>query len=453
MKLSKSIPEYHERMMAEMDKDTIDAINLAADKDYVTRTLPGSIVIFLLLIIAGSISDVLIDSPKFYYSITVLSFFSIILHLLLLKTFSHQTPETIKRWEFYFSIVVFITAISWGLFSGWSLIQYGISNITLVYLLFSVGIGSGAAASNFIWKRVAQSYLTIVLVPPVIILMMFEGGNIAWALSASFVIYFLFLYFQVLRANNEYWKALINTKRLVIQARELEKAGQAKSEFLSVMSHELRTPLTSIKGTLGLLSSKELELSPEEVKKMLRVAYENTNHLTFLVNDILDFEKLESGNMFFDKEIIHLSELIEHAVIVNQGYADKYEVSFLYNENNCTNIKVNVDRNRLLQVISNLLSNAIKYSPKGGMVEIQLSCSESKARVTVIDNGKGVPKNFYHSIFTHFSQADSADSREKGGAGLGLAISKEIIEHHNGIIDFDSEQENGARFYFELETV
>ena len=453
MKITESIPENHERMMMEMDKETINSINIEANKDYVLRTLPGSIVIFLLLIIAGSISNILVDSPLFYYIIIFFSFASILLHLFLLKTLSHQSPETIKRWEIYFSMVAFSTAIYWGLFNSWSLIQYGISDITLVYLLFSVGIGSGAAASNFIWKRVAQAYLTIVLVPPIVILMIFEEGNIAWALSTSFAIYFLFLYLQVHRANNEYWKALINTKQLAIQAGELEKAGRAKSEFLSVISHELRTPLTSIKGALGFLTSDELELPHEEEKKILQIAYENTNHLTFLVNDILDFEKLDSGNMVFDKDIIQLSKLIDHAVTVNQGYADKYEVGFLFNENDCGDIKVNVDRNRLLQVISNLLSNAIKYSPKGDIVEIQLSCSESKVRATVIDNGTGVPKNFHLSIFTHFSQADCADTREKGGTGLGLAISKEIIEYHNGIIDFDSEEEKGARFYFELDAV
>ena len=455
MALIKLIPDCREQMMTEMDmdKDMIHSVNLEADKDYVSRTLTGSIVIFLLLIIAGSISNISVDSPLLFYTIVFCSFISIVLHFFLLKTISCQTSKTIKRWEIYFSMVALSTAIYWGVFSSWNLIQYGISDVTLVYLLFSVGIGSGAAASNFIWKKVAQLYLAIILLPPIVILMAVEEGNIVWALSASFVIYFLFLYIQVVRANNEYWKALINTKQLLIQAEELEKASRAKSEFLSVMSHELRTPLTSIKGALGLLSSDELDLSPEEVKKMLNVAYENTNHLTFLVNDILDFEKLESGKTYLNKEIVQLPELIRHAIQVNQGYAEKYKVGFLFNDNNCGNIKVNADRNRLLQVISNLLSNAIKYSPQGDIVEVQLSCIGEKVRVTVIDNGKGVPINFYQNIFNRFSQADSADTREKGGTGLGLAISKEIIEQHNGYIGFDSEEGKGTRFYFELATL
>ena len=453
MKLLKSNSKFNQKMIAEMDEDAVDSINIEADKDYVKRTLPGSVVIFLLLIIAGLISNVLDDSPFFYLTIIFVSICNIVAHIILLKILHSKSHGSIERWEAAFSTVALSTALTWGLFSGWSLIQYGISDITLVYLLFSVGIGSGAAASNFIWKSVAQTYLTIVLLPPVVILMIFESGSLAWALSSSFMIYFLFLYLQVVRANNEYWRALINTRLLSIQAQELRKAQQMKSEFLSVMSHELRTPLTSIRGALGILASDELKLPQEEVDKMINIAHENSNHLSFLVNDILDFEKLESGNMLFDKEYVQLSALIRYSVAATQSYADEYEVGFMIADNCCADLTVYVDQHRLQQVMSNLLSNAVKYSQKGGVVEIQSSVSGSRVRVSVIDHGKGVPKGFYDAIFTHFSQADITDSREKRGTGLGLAIAKEIIERHDGCIGFDSEEGKGSRFYFELEIV
>lgn len=284
--------------------------------------------------------------------------------------------------------------------------------------------------------------------------------SLLWKAILLFLIIVIIMYLHSRRLQLEISRRQIIEERLLNSNKQLEHArkladiaNKAKSEFLAMMSHELRTPLTSIKGALGILSSDEIKQSSEESKKMLKIAYNNSNHLAFLVDDILDFEKLQSGNMVLEKEAIQLCKLIEHAVTVNQSYADKYKVGLLVKKNNCSEIQVNADHHRLLQVLSNFISNAIKFSPSGEMVEVELSCSENNVRVTVADKGKGVPKEFYKSIFNHFSQADSSDSREKGGSGLGLAISKEIIEQHNGKIGFDSEEGKGSKFYFELEIV
>lgn len=230
-----------------------------------------------------------------------------------------------------------------------------------------------------------------------------------------------------------------------------DKANKSKSEFLSVVSHELRTPLTSIKGAIGLLTGGEVIKTPEQAHKMLNIADANCDRLIILINDILDIEKLLANKMSFYKDDLAVGVLIRQAAKENQGYANQYKVHIDIEMKDCASIVIHADKNRLIQVLSNFLSNAIKYSPEEGHVCITAQCEYNKVRISVIDQGKGVPADFQGSMFMHFSQADSSDAREKGGTGLGLAISKEIVEHHGGTIGFISPPGEGATFYFELE--
>ena len=174
------------------------------------------------------------------------------------------------------------------------------------------------------------------------------------------------------------------------------------------------------------------------------------SRLTLLINDILDTEKLLAGKLTFNNDTVVMGDLIQKATTANQGYADQYGVSFTVENHGCDNDAVIADENRLMQVFSNLLSNAVKYSPKGGNVRIMMDCTANKVRVSVIDQGKGIPPEFRGRIFTRFSQADSSDTREKGGTGLGLSIAKDIIERLGGNIGFTSSPGEGATFYFEL---
>lgn len=255
-----------------------------------------------------------------------------------------------------------------------------------------------------------------------------------------------------IRKNIE--KELLKLNQKIEQAmNEANRANNAKSEFLSIMSHELRTPLTSIKGALGLVMNDVSGNIPKDAKKMLNVAFENSERLNMLVNDILDYEKLQSGNMLFQDEEVVIDELLSKAVILNKGFADQYNVQLELGESNCGHRTLMVDMNRVLQVFSNLISNAIKYSPRGESVVIDSVCSGNKLRISISDKGSGVPEEFRDQIFSHFSQADSSDTREKGGTGLGLAISKEIIEHYNGNIGYESVTGHTTQFYFELDLV
>ncbi|MBL4721610.1 MAG: PAS-domain containing protein, partial [Alphaproteobacteria bacterium] len=242
------------------------------------------------------------------------------------------------------------------------------------------------------------------------------------------------------------------TVTVSVDITDRKEVERLKSEFVATISHELRTPLTSIKGALGLVLAGALGEVPEKSMNMVNVAYRNTDRLIGLVNDILDMEKLESGEMTFNFRTLDISRLVGDAVESNSGFAETQRVSFVLGEIE-ENVNVRGDGDRLTQVVSNFLSNAAKFSPDGSVVEIAVTRRGGVVTVSVADSGPGVPASFESRLFERFSQADGSDSRPKGGSGLGLNISKAIIEKHDGSIGYKNRSSAGARFYFSLTTI
>ncbi|MFL6656899.1 MAG: PAS domain S-box protein [Massilia sp.] len=230
---------------------------------------------------------------------------------------------------------------------------------------------------------------------------------------------------------------------------ERKKMERMKNEFISTLSHELRTPLTSIRGSLGLLAGGAAGDIPTGARTLLDIATKNCDRLVRLINDILDVEKIESGTMRFEAEIQPLLPLVEQAVAATHAYASQFQVSFDL-RSDVGDILVAADADRLAQVIVNLLSNASKFAPAGDVVEVRLQRKAGCARLSVIDHGVGIPQDFRDRIFQKFAQADATDSRQKGGTGLGLNISRSIIEKHNGTLDFISEPGVRTEFFFDL---
>ena len=230
---------------------------------------------------------------------------------------------------------------------------------------------------------------------------------------------------------------------------ERKRAEQIKSEFLSTVSHELRTPLTSIAGALSLLEGGALGSFPEDVRQMLSIAYRNSQHLTYLINDLLDMEQLVAGKLTVTLTTQPLMPVIETSVRENQSFADQFGVQQVIVERE-DNVRVDVDAERLHQVMTNLLSNAAKFSPASGTVRVRVRRQGDWVRVAVQDDGQGVPEEFRDHIFQKFSQADNSDTRRKRGTGLGLAISRELVERMQGRIGFESVVGHGATFYFDL---
>jgi PAS domain S-box-containing protein len=230
---------------------------------------------------------------------------------------------------------------------------------------------------------------------------------------------------------------------------ERKKIENMKNEFVSTVSHELRTPLTSIRGSLGLLVGGAVGEMPAPAKALLNMANKNCERLVRLINDILDVEKIESGSMRFEPVVQPLLPLLEQAVNATQAFAAQHDVEFDLQYQG-GDISAAVDADRLAQVTVNLLSNAAKFAPAGDVVEVRLSRAGRYARVSVVDRGPGIPDAFHDRIFQKFAQADASDTRHLGGTGLGLNISKAIIEKHHGRLDFISEPGVRTEFYYEL---
>ena len=224
---------------------------------------------------------------------------------------------------------------------------------------------------------------------------------------------------------------------------------RGRSEFISTVSHELRTPLTSIFGALGLVSGGAAGPVPQRLRPMLDMAYNNSNRLVRLINDVLDIEKFEAGKMEFDMRPIEAIALVEEGLEANKGFADEQGVDFILKEA-LPGTRVLGDYDRLMQVMANLLSNAVKYSPQGDTVEIAVTCCERFLRVEIHDNGPGIPAQYRESVFEKFSQVDATDSRNASGTGLGLSICKAIVAKHGGDIGVDEGTRNGTTLYFTL---
>ena len=244
-----------------------------------------------------------------------------------------------------------------------------------------------------------------------------------------------------LRSNNQ--RLFSSVVRDISERKQIEIL---KDEFISTVNHEIRTPLTAIQGSLGLLRHKLADQLDEKGEKLLNMSYENCENLAFLINDILDIEKMAAGKMEYQIEDADLCALVAHTVERQDAYAEKYGVKFVVRMD-VEAVHVQIDQSRFNQALVNLLSNAAKFSPEGGSVEVTVSMrNEDEVAVSVKDYGPGIPESFHEKIFEKFAQVDSSATRAKGGTGLGLAITKTIIEELNGSIEFKTEVGKGTTF-------
>jgi PAS domain S-box-containing protein len=230
---------------------------------------------------------------------------------------------------------------------------------------------------------------------------------------------------------------------------ERKRQEQLKDEFVATVSHELRTPLTSIAGTIGMLTSEAVGVLPEPARRLIDIAHRNCQRLARIVNDILDMEKIEAGEMRFDVRPIELRALIEQTIESLQGFARHHGASVRLDDA-APRVEALADPDRLGQVMANLLSNALKFSPPGGEVVVSVGSDRDAARISVRDHGPGIPDDYKHRIFEKFVQVDATDARKKGGTGLGLSIARQIVVNLGGRIDIEDAPDGGTTFHVTL---
>jgi PAS domain S-box-containing protein len=220
-----------------------------------------------------------------------------------------------------------------------------------------------------------------------------------------------------------------------------------KDDFISTVSHELRTPLTSIHGTLKLVEGGVAGKLPERVQKLIKVAVNNSDRLSLLLNDLLDIQRLDAGRVEYEMSENNACEVVEEAVEASQGYATNYHVRLQLL--NCLDALIWTDRTRLIQVLFNLISNAIKFTPEGDSVEVNMSSLENKVRIAISDHGGGIPEMFRPYLFDRFSPQQGGH-RQHRGTGLGLSIAKQIIESMGGAIAYETHMGEGTTFFVDI---
>jgi signal transduction histidine kinase len=230
-------------------------------------------------------------------------------------------------------------------------------------------------------------------------------------------------------------------------AHSLDEAARLKQEFVAMITHDLRTPLTSVRGSLSLLSNNAYGSVSDGAVKEIRSAESNVTRVISLINELLDVEKMEAGKMEMEFDMVPVAYVLENSLEAIRGFAEPMGVRL---EIPSSDIHIYADGDRLTQVMVNLLSNAVKFSPRGSVVTVSVDKEPAYVEFRVTDQGPGIPRAYRSNLFERFKQVASTRVPGQRGTGLGLNISKLIIEQHGGTIGFDSEEGRGSTFWFRI---
>jgi signal transduction histidine kinase len=231
---------------------------------------------------------------------------------------------------------------------------------------------------------------------------------------------------------------------------QIAEVSRLKSEFLANMSHELRTPLNAILGFSELLRDDLAgKITEKQRKDCLDNIYNSGRHLLSLINDVLDLTKVEAGRMDLVYEEFGVDSAVREVLNVVRSLAMKKDIEIASAVEPLDALLI-ADKNKFKQVLYNLLSNAIKFTPPTGKVDLRALIQGQSLRITVKDSGIGIPKDVQHKIFGAFYQVQSASNREYPGTGLGLALTKKLVELHGGSIEFESAPDQGTTFTIEF---
>jgi len=223
----------------------------------------------------------------------------------------------------------------------------------------------------------------------------------------------------------------------------LQLAQKRKQEFVSMISHDMRTPLANVQASLEFVLEHPTEHLPEGTRLWLDRAYGNVDTVLRLINELLEIERIEEGELKLELSEVQVTDLIRKSADVVRATAQQNSIAII---EPAFQGYVRCDEDRMIRVLVNLLGNAIKFSPKDSKITIACSHRTDWFELSVQDEGRGIPPEFIAKVFERFKQVSAEDARKLGGSGLGLAISKAIVEAHGGIIDVSSEPGKGSKF-------
>lgn len=239
---------------------------------------------------------------------------------------------------------------------------------------------------------------------------------------------------------------------LAADLRERLRIEEQKDEFVTMVHHEVRAPLTAVRGAIGLLSGGVAGELGDSARELVDIALRNSERMERLVGDILASRKLDSGRMDFQLQEMAPGLLAEQAIEATSAYAKQFDVGFVL-EGGVGGARIRVDPDRFIQVLTNVLSNAVRYSPAGEVVKVVMSRAGDLVRIAVTDRGPGIADDFKDRVFEKFARADDGSWRHRSGTGLGMSISKGIMEELGGAIYFETSPGSGTTFYVDLPAI
>jgi signal transduction histidine kinase len=362
------------------------------------------------------------------------------------------------KWEKTTLLFIISTSLSgFGLGISAVLAEY-YSTVQEQLFIFALLIGfSGGAVATL--SPILQGYIAHVfgiMLPQIIALFfsrgdsnLFDSEDLERLIGILGILYMIVIIRAGMILHNTFLDSITLKNQLTAAKNLAEAANKAKSKFISSISHELRTPLHAIMGYSQLLEIDET-LTPEKKEYSTQIMQAG-NHLLALIDQILEFSKIEAGKLKLNIVDINLFELLQECERLMQNMATKRNV-LLTLELPEKNVHFAGDPLRLKQVLLNLISNAIKYNKPGGTVDVSvIPLSKKRIRISVKDSGYGIPPDIQHEVFVSFNRL-GRESGDQEGTGIGLVISQELITSMGGKINFESTPEVGSHFWIDLNT-
>jgi signal transduction histidine kinase len=226
---------------------------------------------------------------------------------------------------------------------------------------------------------------------------------------------------------------------------QLSKANAAKDRFLGMCAHDLRNPLSSIRGLAELMNENAVGVLTDEQREIVHTIHGASQSMLQLVNELLDVATIEAGHLKLAKEPTRIADVVERAVHLSNIEAAKKNTR-IEMVNTTANPMIDIDRNKIRQVVDNLISNAVKYSPRGSVITVQVNEDESGAGFSVKDNGPGIPDGERHKLFKDYGRLSTQPTGGEKSTGLGLAICRKIVEAHGGTIGAENMAGHGSEF-------